>query len=102
MLRNQDKTFLNDCHHAQSQKVYFDDAQISAVFLVPLNHGSARHRTSLQRYHSIQLALAYHHPSGVLTEMPRQVLNTHAELKKLVDMRVLDIEPCMEKRMLQG
>src|SRR5580698_2230909 len=102
MLLNQDKRFLDNRHHAQAEQVYFDDSQVGTVFFIPLDHGSARHGGSLQRYDTIQLTLAYHHTSGVLTEMPRQVLNPHGKLEKFADMRMLNIETCMEKRVFQG
>ena len=102
MLRNQDKRFLNHGHHAQTQQIHFDDPHVGTVFFIPLDHSSARHGGSFQRYHTIQLALAYHHASGVLTEMPWQILNTHAKLEKFADMQVLNIKPCMKKRLFQG
>ncbi len=31
-------------HHAQAEQVYLDDAQVGAVFFIPLDYDAARHR----------------------------------------------------------
>jgi hypothetical protein len=49
----------------------------------------------------IQLALADHHSSRMLSKMTRQILYPHAKLEKLVDVGMLHIKAGMQKRMFQ-
>src|SRR5580704_1305354 len=60
------EAILEDCHHAQAQKIYLDDTHVSAVFLVPLNDDSVRHRGRLQRDHAVERALTHNHAPGML------------------------------------
>ena len=62
-------------HHAQPEQVHLDDAQVGAIFLVPLHHHAAGHGGGLERHHRIELALADHHAAGVLAQMARQILD---------------------------
>ncbi len=50
--RNQFQAIFNDSHHAESEQVYLDDAQVGAVFLIPLDDGAARHGRALQRHNT--------------------------------------------------
>ena len=99
---NQFKAILEHGHHAQAEQVHLDDAQVGAVFLVPLDDRAAGHGSALQRHHVIQLPLADHHAARVLAEMARQVLNAHAELKILGDARMLNVEARVLKRVRHG
>ena len=83
---------LEHGHHAESEQVDFDDAHVGATVLVPLHDRAVRHRRRLQRNHGIELALADHHAAGVLAQMPRQILQSHAQRKKLSDARMPHIE----------
>src|SRR5215813_2619084 len=99
MLRNQLQTVMDHRHHAQTEQVYLDDAEVGAILLVPLNNRAVRHRGALQRYDPIQLPLANHHASRMLAEAPRQILNAHGQLNIFSDTRMLDVETGMTKGM---
>ena len=66
------------CHHAQAKQVHFDDAQVGAVFLVPLHHHAARHGRGFERDYGIKLSLADDHAAGMLAQMTRQILHRFA------------------------
>ena len=82
MLANQVNGILEDSHHAQAEQVHLDDAHVGTVFLVPLHDDPAGHRRGLQRHDGIQASPADHQAAGVLSQMPRQVLNGSIERKK--------------------
>ena len=63
------------------EQIHFDDAEIGAVFLVPLHHHAAGHRRRFKRHHGIKLPLADHHAAGMLSQMTRQILHRFAQLK---------------------
>ena len=71
MLRNQFQTVLQDRHHAETEEVHLDDAEVGAVFFVPLHDSTPWHGSPLQRNYLVQLALADHHAARVLPEMTR-------------------------------
>ena len=58
---NEPRGIVQHSHHAEAEQVYFDDAHVGAVFLVPLHDDAAGHGGGLQRNHGIELALADHH-----------------------------------------
>jgi hypothetical protein len=95
VLGDQFDAVLQHSHHAKAQQIDFDDAEISAIFLVPLHDGAARHRSPFQRNHAIQLSLADNHAPGMLPQMARQVLNTHTEFEILCDAWMFNIETCI-------
>ena len=41
---------------------------------------------------AVELALADHHASGMLAQMPRQILRGHVQLEKFADSRIGEIE----------
>ena len=69
VLRNQLETILENSHHAQTEQIHLDDAEIGTVFLIPLHHGPSRHGSAFQRNDAVQLALADHHAARVLSKM---------------------------------
>ena len=71
---------LQHRHHAKPEEVHFDNAHLGAIVLVPLHDDAAGHRGRFERHDRIELALANHHPAGMLTEMPRQILDAHPQL----------------------
>ena len=79
-------------HHAEPQQIDFDDAQIGAIFFVPLDHDAARHGGGLERHDRIELALADHHAAGVLAQMARQVLHGDIQLEEFANAAVARIE----------
>jgi hypothetical protein len=78
-------------HHAETKQIDLDDAQIGAVFFVPLHNDAAGHRRRLKWHHRIQLPLTNHHAAGMLTQMSRQVLHGQIKLKKFLDAPVTQI-----------
>ena len=88
-------------HHAQPQQIDLDDAQVGAIFLVPLHDHAARHGGRFQRHDGIQLSLADDHAAGVLAEMARQVLKRQAELEELANARMAQVESGIAKLALQ-
>ena len=47
VARNQFDAVLEHGHHAQAEQVHFDEAEVGAVFLVPLHNGAAGHGGAL-------------------------------------------------------
>jgi hypothetical protein len=87
-------------HHAESQQIHLDDAQVGAVFLVPLHNHAARHAGGFERHHLVQTTLADHHASGVLSQVARQVLQRHHQFQELADARMVEVEPGFAERLL--
>src|SRR5260370_20450283 len=83
---------LEYSHHAQSEQVNFDNAEIGAIIFVPLHHNSTRHGRRFQRYNGIERPLANHHPTGMLAKMTREVLHLAAEVEVLGNARVREVE----------
>ena len=79
--RHQVKTILDHRHHAEPKQIDLDDPHLGTVFLIPLNHGSARHRRTFERHDLVQHSLADHHAARVLTQVPRQVLHAQTKLQ---------------------
>ena len=92
VARNQLDAFLEHGHHAQAEQIDLDDAEVGAVFLVPLHHGAAGHGGALDGDDAIQHAGADDHAAGVLAEMARQVLHAHAEVEIARNARMADVE----------
>ena len=63
---------LHDRHHAEPEKIDFDDAKIFAIVLVPLRDDAARHRGIFQWHKRAEFILANDHPTGMLSKMARQ------------------------------
>src|ERR1700733_9380590 len=99
VLRDQFKAVLDNGHHAKTQQVYLDDAQIGAVLFVPLHDRAARHRCTFQWNDMVELSLANDHAARVLSEMTGQLLDAHAEFEILGDTRMMDIETGIAERM---
>ena len=72
------------------EQIHLHDAHVGAVVLVPLDDDAAGHAGGLERHHRIELALADHHAAGVLTEMPRQILDAQPQLGERPHARHLD------------
>src|SRR5579859_1702705 len=89
--RYQFDAVLQDGHHAEAEQVYLDDAEISTVFLVPLDNGATGHGRTFKWHDAVQLALADHHAARVLSEMARQVLKAHTEFEVLGDTWVFEV-----------
>src|SRR5665213_1597675 len=97
--RYQFHAVLQNGHHAKAEQVYLDDAEISAVFFVPLNNSATGHGRAFERHDAVQLALTDHHAARVLSEMTWQVLQAHTEFEVLGDARMLEVKPCILERM---
>ena len=96
------ETLFEHRHHAEAEQVHLDDAEIGAIFFVPLHHHAAGHGGGLQRHHGIERALADHHAAGVLAEVARQVLRHLVELAKFAHARVAEIEAGFAELALGG
>ena len=73
VLRDEFEGIFEDGHHAEAEEVDFDDAEVGAVFLVPLHDGAAGHGGALDRDDAIEHAGADDHAAGVLAEMAGKV-----------------------------
>ena len=56
VARDQLDGVLEHGHHAQAEQVHLDEAEVGAVFLVPLDHGAARHGSALDGDDAIEHA----------------------------------------------
>ena len=88
IVANDLNRLFNDRHHAQAQQIDFDNAEVGAVFLVPLHHHPAGHRGRLKRHDRIKFSLANHHASRMLAQMARQILHCQIKLEELFDTPV--------------
>ena len=61
VARDQLDRILEHGHHAQAEQINFDEAEIGAVFLVPLHDGAARHRCALDGHNVVEHAGADDH-----------------------------------------
>ena len=89
--KNRDRV-LQRRHHAETEQVDLDDAEVGAVFLVPLDDGAARHRRGLERHHLIEPALGHDHAARVLAEMTRKILNVVEEAGEDLEPQVRAID----------
>ena len=101
MLRDQLQAIFQRRHHAQTQQINFHDAQVGAIFFVPLHHHSAWHGGRLKRDNGIELALADDHAAGVLSQMARQILQAHAQLQIFAHAWMPQIKTSIAKLLLQ-
>ncbi len=83
VIANQSDGIFENRHHSQAKQIHFYDAEIGAIFFVPLHHHPARHGRWLERHDGIKLALADHHAAGVLSQMTRQILHRFTHSKNL-------------------
>ena len=102
MLRDELQAIFQRRHHAQPQQIHLDDAQVGAIFFIPLHHHSPGHGGRLQRHHRIKLPLADDHAAGVLSQMPRQVLQAHAQLQIFTHARMPQIKTGIAELLFQG
>ena len=92
MFANQIERFLQHRHHSQPQQIHFDQAEIGAIFFIPLDHHAPRHGRGFQRDDGVELALANHHAAGMLAQVSRQILRGHVQRQIFLDARVFQIE----------
>ena len=88
-------------HHAQAEQIHFDDAEVGAIFLVPLHHHAARHGRGFERDHGIELSLADDHAAGMLSQMARQILHRFAQLKIFAQTRMAQVQPGVVEAMVE-
>ena len=96
------ETLFEHRHHAETEQVHLDDAEIGAILFIPLDHHPAGHGGGLQRHHGIERALADHHAAGVLAEVARQVLRHLVELAEFAHARMLEVEAGFAELALGG
>ncbi len=92
MIADQLEAILENGHHAESEEIDFDDAEIGAVFLVPLHDDAAGHGGGFERNDVIETSLADDHAAGVLAEMARHVLQGYDDIEKFADLQVVEVE----------
>ena len=100
VARNQFNGLFKRGHHAKAEQINFDEAEIGAVFLVPLNDGAALHRCALDRHDAIEHSRADHHAAGVLAKMARQTLHALAEAEVMRDARMIQVEASLRESAL--
>src|ERR1700679_3214995 len=93
VLRYQFDAVLQHGHHAEAEQVYLNDAEISTVFLVPLDNGATVHGRAFERHDAVQLTLTDHHTARVLSEMTRQVLQAHTEFEVFGGGGIFEVKP---------
>jgi len=76
---NEFQTIFEGRHHTKTQQIYFHDAHVGAIFLVPLHDNTTGHGRRFEGHDGIQLPLADHHAARVLAQMTWQVLNAFAQ-----------------------
>ena len=89
-------------HHAETQEVHLDDAEVGAVFLVPLDDHAPGHGGGLQGHHMVEPALGDDHAPRVLAEVPRQVLDLAEEAREEPDAAVFPVEARALQPALEG
>jgi len=102
VLGNQIEAVFQDGHHAQPQQIDFDDLHVGAVFLIPLNDRTPRHRRWFNGNNLTQMTRANHHAAGVLPEVTRNILHALANLQILGHATVVDIETGGAEAVMQG
>ena len=75
VIANQVDGILQHGHHAETQQIDLDEAEIGAIVLIPLHNDAVRHGRRLQRNDRIELALADHHAARMLPQMSGKILN---------------------------
>ena len=88
-------------HHAQAEQVHFNDAEIGAIFFVPLHDDAIGHGRRFKRNHGIELSLADDHAAGMLAQMARQILHRGAEFEILAQTWMTQIEPGIVKAVIE-
>ena len=74
---------LDGGEHPQAEQVHLDDPEVGAVVLVPLDDDPPRHRGRLERDDLVEAARGDDHPSRVLAEVARQVLDREEEPEEM-------------------
>ncbi len=101
MIADEPERIFQHRHHPQTEQVHFDDAQIGAVFFIPLQHNSARHGRRFQRHDRIKLSLADHHAAGMLAEVARQILHRNTQLEILAQAGMIQIQASIAEMMVK-
>ena len=90
--RNEFERVFEDGHHAEAEEINFDEAEVGAVFLVPLHDGAAGHGCALDGDDAVEHASADDHAAGVLAEMAGQVARFGTELEVFGDAGMAHVE----------
>ena len=99
VARDQLDGILEHGHHAEAEQVHFDEAEVGAIFFVPLDHSAARHGGALDGDNAIEHSGADDHSAGMLAKMTRQALHSLAEVKIAGDAWMANIEACLREVM---
>ena len=94
---NQFQTVFEHGHHPEAQQIHLHDAHVGAIVLVPLHDDTPRHRCRFERNNRIKLPLTHNHSTGMLAQVPRQILNAFAQLPVFSDARVIQVETYLLK-----
>ena len=100
VIAHQLEAVLEHRHHAEPEQIDLDQAQIGAVFFVPLDDDAAGHGGGFERHDAVEASLADHHAAGVLAEMARHVLQRDDDVEKFADLEVVEIEAGFEELLL--
>ena len=102
MLRDEFEAIFEDGHHAEAEEIDFDEAEIGAVFLVPLHDGAAGHGGALDGDNAVEHACADDHSAGVLAEMAGEVCRFGAELEVFGDAGMAHVEAGIVEVVVHG
>ncbi len=83
---------LQGCEHPKAEEVDFQQAEVGAVVLVPLDDRPPLHRGRLDGHHFIESPGCQDHSPGVLSEVPREVLDFVDQAQQVLDTLGVGIE----------
>src|SRR5689334_15538958 len=79
-------------HHSEAEQIDFDEAQLFAIVLVPLNDRAALHRRGLERNDTVETFPRDNHSARMLAEVTRKIeragVHLHVLCKTPVACRV--------------
>src|SRR5215469_1035192 len=87
MLADQRDGLFEYGEHAEAEQIDFDNPQIGAIVLVPLDHHPAWHGGRFERHEFIERLRRDHHAAAVLAEMARNTLYLAHQLDQHPDVR---------------
>ena len=102
MSGNEVETIFDYGHHAEAEEIDFDQAEVVAVFFVPLDDVAADHGGALEGNDFVEVALADDHAAGVLAEVAGEILDAFAELEVFGDALVAEVEAGVAELVAEG
>src|SRR6266571_6728044 len=92
VIANQLQRIFQHRHHSKAKQVDLYNSHVRAIVFIPFDDGTAGHGRRFERNHRIQLSLANHHTTGMLSEMPGQILKPQTQLEKFANALSAHIE----------